>query len=172
MVRTLAAQVLSKYPHLWEEDTAVRFTTGKNVFPHIPSFAVLSNSCTSDDHTRMSKKLLVQCIHLLCHLGARTVPITDFFRALFDRRTIAWRLIKIPIACHAKLCRIFHLSPNQVSDKTKLGTFVDSVVRRQRTSITPVPGISYTDRIQFLKWLDRKDLVFILRNLRIRRQTV
>lgn len=167
MVRTLAAQVLSKYPHLWQMDTAIRMTTAEHVFPHVPSFAMLSNDCLSGDYETMSKTRMVQCIHFLCRLGARSVTLTEFFRALFDRRSAALRLIRIPDSRRTKIKAVLHLSDDQFTEGTKnLGALVDRNLRRQK------PGdkkITYANRINFLKCLDKKDLVLILRNLRRRR---
>jgi len=154
MVRKLDAEILSHYPQLWSQDTAIRSITERRVVPMIPRIAELAGDCLQMDLQQMSLRMMKQCTHILLGFGRQKVSILDFFRRLFGSRTRAWRLMR-PV-CVERLGEIVG-RPIQ----TTFGAIVDDI----RTH-APEVTVGYRDRMRILGMFDRKDLGLLLRRLR------
>lgn len=165
VIRSLAVETLSRYPELWKidrtlgVDTAVVGRTAKHIVPTIERMWIKLKNCRTAPVNQLTRRTLIRCILTILYFrwGSTPVPLPIFFGRLIDRRTHAWRLIRIR-SSEPLTVRI----PTTIDDHATLSQVF--------TKISPFTTVQTTakDWEEILEMLETKDLRWLLKHVRER----
>lgn len=165
VVRSLAVETLSRYPELWKVDrtlgvdTAVVGTTREHVVPTVERLWRNLTNCRSTPVNRLTRRTLIRCILMILHFrwGSNPIPLPVFFGRLIDRRTHAWRRIRIR-SSQSLTVRI----PTAIADQASLSQVLRLIAPFQTVQTTA------QDWGQILEMLTTPDLRWLLDHVRRR----